>query len=172
MKAALICPGPSLSQTWHDADRYARLYAVNRAPLLIGDHVDVWCFNDWQIFEQYQLEYKPRVMTTGTCLDHLMRHGKCMAGYRVSVIDGLKSPEPATWRLYTKTSAMVFAASEDCRELHIYGDDMQGDIDADGYRDDRNNRTDERWHSEAAITHIVETWMRSQGIKVVRHGIA
>lgn len=171
MKAAVLCPGPSLARTWAGGE-YALTIGVNRAPVLAKGRLDVWAFSDGHVFWEHAPGYPVRILLTRCAEQRIDRKGHHDRLYRYAreyVEDLERTPDlDLGWRIYTKPIAMVYAYTKGAKTIDLYGDDMAGDRDADGLTDPRNNRDAKRWGRERQITSNLTTWLWRHGVSVNR----
>ena len=167
MKAALLCPGPSLL-AFNEAPRYDLTIGVNRAVLAFP--CDWWAVQDWQLFGDTHPDGNPAVFTTLDCMEAIRRHG---GSYRLAhrllryIADVyFYEPAPDYWALYTATAALILAWDQGATSITCYGCDREGVDDYDGTSRTSDNRTDERWQRESRIWRDVVIWLRDHGMRV------
>ena len=167
MKAAVLCPGPSLPKEF-DRTGYDHVIAVNRAALSTdADYIIL-----------------PDDYTLGWLTANALRRRPVIVSslhkYR-QMIDSLwialHSPflerdihwlEVPGYQWWTKslTTALVLAAWMGADEIECVGVDWKGTKDFDGFTDSSQQRTDERWTKERLMARAVVAKLAEQGVTV------
>lgn len=169
---AILCPGPSLPETWSDdTDKSAfdAVIGVNRA--VLHDTCTHWAFIDPGLYIDHRPNYKPAIMYSKLAErkidqkglhDELFRHPS-----RVTTEDmGTQCPRSLSWTLYTMVSAIVYAETLGAKTIQVFGSDHAGTTDFDGYTGKNDNRTQARWETESKITRDVIGWLEGRGVTV------
>jgi hypothetical protein len=139
MKAALLCPGPSLHKFRGHGQRYDVLIGVNRAALFVP--CDYWSICDGDVYRQVQPINRPRIWTRQSCgIVGAMVHEEHFDTY----------PPATCWTKYSAIAGMVLAHMLGVKHLDCYGCDMAGVQEFDGQplagvNRDRNRWADESW---------------------------
>lgn len=167
MNAAVLCSGPSLSQTWKGRDGYGFVAGVNRAAHR-GD-CDAWVCCDPHPVQQLPL----RLFTTQYGRDVLAGEGRTFAGGRIDVMEGYPFAPYAIdgnpWMRFSATAALIYAASQGAKQIDVYGADWKPDApDFDGVMPNFVARDTERWREEAELWNTVTRWLASRGCEVRR----
>ena len=141
--AAVLCPGPSLSETWPGSERYETVLAVNRAAELEPP--------DWLVTSRREPIW-PRgaagtFVTTG---DAPLRFAK---------------PERDCVGTHPTTAAVALAAWLGHGVIHVYGDDRAGAQRFDGTT---CNDDPARWRREGAAFSALEWNLAQVGCRVER----
>ncbi len=166
MTAALLCPGPSLCQTYPGYGGFDLVIGVNGTAA--SYRVDVWAACDYPMLRDYfgLVIGRPKVLTRDqTWTDLRGRTGLKLATTTDVLLSYVPSDKGAT--LYTATSALVFAARAGATEISVYGADMKGE---GGFKegDAGENRTEARWQSERVVFAKVVEWLAGRGVEVRR----
>jgi hypothetical protein len=180
---AVLCPGPSLSETWTTGitgSQYVCVLAVNRAAL--HDRVDVWCFNDPRVFIQTPVKYRATVLTPRTSERTIDKKGRHEDLYRHKVVnvDGIEYPMriQTGFTNYTFPTALAYCKVLGATQIDVYGNDRTSEPDFDGDMPAGCNRNPARWLVEDGIVKQTAAWLASCGITITRvtpkgrHGIA
>ena len=170
MNIAVLCPGPSLAETWPGAPAFDLTIGVNRAALI--ERVDVWAFMDREVFWRTEIDYSPLVLTTRTARQSLERRGHGERLRRGGVLDfeDLRDTYPlADGPLYTSVMAVHYAAT--LGRVWVFGADMAGLSDFDGTVRETDRRGDSRWTREREILDRLVAAMPRRVVSV-KHGIA
>lgn len=167
MTAAILCPGPSLCQTYPGYGGFDLVVGVNRVPTSYRSDVAAAC--DYPLLRDNAARFigRPKVLTRQQTWDDL----KGRTGLQLAMTtDALLSFVPAGigFSLYTATSAIAFAARIGATEISVYGADMTGTAGFDA-EDTGENRSDARWASEVVVFHKTFEWLASRGITAKRH---
>lgn len=175
MRIAVLCPGPSLTRTYPDADRaHDIVIGVNRAVLAF--RCDWWSFMDRHVFHEWRPDYPVKLFTldnVSVSTSHIEAFNAC----EVLVHPAMRTSRRCAWNTFSATSALVLAAEHlRADTVDVYGADMVGAADYDGKTDPRFNRTDKRWGKEVTIwNRTVETLLNDPALPVTRierHGNA
>lgn len=166
MTAAILAPGPSLTQTYPGYGGFDLVVGINGVPT--SYRCDVWAACDYPMLRDNcgQVIGRPKVLSRQQTWDDLRgRTGLALA----TTTDHLLTfaPPAIGFSLYTAPSAIVFAAWAGATEINVYGADMKGEA---GFRDgDKGeNRKEERWQSERVIFAKVVEWLAGRGVEVRR----
>jgi hypothetical protein len=164
MVAAVLCPGPSLPDTYPGPESYPLVVAVNRAAIEFRS--DVFACLDFPLALSLWPEVPARVwLTCAASAQSLARRHLIRTAVTVEGLDSF-CPVP-DWRLYTAPAAVVYAASEGATQVDIYGCDLRGVEDFDGVQAGEN-RTERRWARERGIWAAVTEWLAGRGVEVRR----
>ena len=172
MIVAILCPGPSLMQTWSDdGPRYDQIFTVNTAAKLVrGDWL---CAGD-KCFFRGLLGDTPRPHAgILTCPDSLTDACRWAPGMLVNTWADIpligehhRRGRPINW---TIQAALCMAAEMGARNVDLYGADGAASttpIDASGYRGE--DRTSERWAREESDLSWTRTILAELGTIVNR----
>lgn len=163
MTAALLCPGPSLAQTFDDDFAGPRV-GVNRAATAF--RCDVWAALD------YPLTRDNHEAVIGTPKWFTRRQTAADIGQRVRFRDVLIAEDLVCpvhhWDRFTATCALVLLAGMGASEVKVYGADWKpGALDWDG-AGNGEDRTADRFGIEKEIWARLLGWMAGRGISVER----
>lgn len=162
MKTAILCPGPSLCQTYPGAG-YDLVIGINRAATAFG--VDVWVASDLPLIlaEFGNVIGNPPLFTRDETLDSLIRRAYqrpiscCPFSQLACPVDG--------WQTFTACAALVLAGRLGARRIHAYGADWNDRADFDGKSPPGRRRDAGRWEQERRIWDQVVEWV---GVPVTR----
>lgn len=164
MIVAVLCPGPSLMRTWPAAVRsYDVKIGINRAVLAV--RCDWWSIMDRHVLANYSPDY-PIKFYIGKGFQYQHSDAPKLEGRER--VDPEQFGEPFTtcrymnddgrvikcgaWNSFSTTRAIVAAAwHQRAAEIDIYGADMMGVADYDGFTCPADNRKAARWAKERAI---------------------
>lgn len=165
MRAALICPGPSVFQTF-DPDHPGVKLAVNRAALWFA--ADHWAANDLPLIEQIGRSVlgQPQLWCNHDTADSLRRKENRW-GKLASAFSSLHCPVPA-WHLYTAPAALVVAAHLGATRIDVFGADWTDAPDADGEMPPSCRRDPSRWEQERAIWFEIVSRLQASDVRVNR----
>ncbi len=154
MRAALLCPGPSMKLTWGaaDAGSFDTIIAVNLA-MIYEPRAHWWCAGDWDTLKLFPGD--PKV---GICsiVDALRVAPKEMGPERWR-----KSWQLVPWELLpyragtSMPSAMGLAVYLQATHVTVFGDDKAGFTDASGTGEAIRQRGPDRWAAEAAVANEI-----------------
>lgn len=142
LKVAVLCPGPSLAQTWPKGERrdgYDLVIAVNNA----AEHApcDWWSAQDHGPLKTYAGEPSVGICTSGSNEESLMGDRpwlpKAISNDRLDELHVLAShklvhedaPRKGGW---STVNAIILAARLGAKTIDLYGDDKTGDTYFDG----------------------------------------
>jgi len=177
MIAALLCPGPSMLQTflpWVEQHGWPELaIGVNRAAL--GVPLDWWAIQDnglWTKISEDALG-EPRVIAC----DALAATVRTWRGNKAVGCDVLRNYCPIRcegWGNYTSTLALTYAAFLGASTIHVFGNDRAGQLDWDGVEGGLierkvSHRTPARWETEAKHWKSISEWMGGRGLVLNHH---
>lgn len=193
MDVSILCPGPSveLYDRNHESDRgRSYIMAVNRAILFESStfnfkKVDLWCILDWVFYRKMiaEVDVSCDLLTSHASLSQLSRQSIKHNG-KVNLVDDVTDPDPSqkidvrgspgkqfvfNWRLFTVTSAIVWAYHLGAKQITLFGADMVGAQDWDGYSDELYVRDENRWvNSEQTLIESLSDWLASRGVTLCR----
>lgn len=167
MKTAVLCPGPSLSQTFTNRDAYQVVAGVNRA--VHRAPCDVWVSLDPSPFEAIPLRW----FTTESTLHNLRASGRTFSGEHVETVEPLFGQVPsdmggACWNSFSSTAALVAMFLRGAKSIDVYGYDATNAPDFDGAALHSNQRGADRWANEAQVWGVVTKWLAERGCVVNR----
>ncbi len=147
MKVAILCPGPTLLDTWKVGNRdYDLVLAVNRAAEV--GLCDWWVAGDWICLKQYPGRPQVGICSQADCI-RIVKSGE------LKTINPLPNPcEYAEWeklpfqRNYSSIAAIGLAIKLGATDVSFYGDDKEGDKSFDGQIAEQ--RGEGRWVEERA----------------------
>jgi hypothetical protein len=174
MRAAILCPGPSLARALPlladgRAGEYALTLAINRAAAAWP--ADFWVMLDAATFGQCEPQGEPRIVTDAAEWVRVLETHPEAARFRVLFEDGIDPAPPSiNWFNYSSIAAAVLAKSEGATEIVLFGNDLAGIADWDGVTDvgQPRNRCDARWAKERAIWQDVGEWMASEDVTLTK----
>jgi hypothetical protein len=180
MKVAILCPGPSIR--FFRGGAYSQLIGVNRAVLLY--RCDWWAVSDRQIiFQAFDdgIDYQPKIFTRSDNKKHMAASGRPVVREYFNQCHKKWYEDPdlkprfqnvgehkCNWPLFTATAAIVLAKRLGAKQIDIYGADMRGTRDFDGFEGEGYNRTEDRWDTERTILNRLTAWMADHGTTIRR----
>lgn len=167
MKTAVLCPGPSLSQTFKTRDGYGCVAGVNRA--VHRANCDLWVSLDPSPFEAIPLHW----FTTESTLHNLTHSGRTFSPGQVTTVEPLFEKVPSdvggeTWNSFSSTAALVAMFLRGAKTIDVYGYDATNAPDFDGASLHTNQRGESRWAREAEVWAAVTKWLAERGCVVNR----
>lgn len=167
MKAAVLCPGPSVNQTWKSRDGYECVAGVNRA--VHRAPCDLWVSLDPTPFEQLPVHWFTSEATART----LKGCGRALTGGAIDEVERHFDTIPhdmggAAWCTFTSTAALVAMFLRGAKQIDVFGYDATNAPDFDGASLHTNNRNADRWDHEATCWRIVTKWLEEHGCTVTR----
>lgn len=161
MKAAILCPGPSIAKTWKPemADEFDVVLGVNRAAML---GCDWWVSGDWMYLKS--VIATPRV---GFCtIRDVVRI--LIDGSLIPRLTPITAVQCIAWedlpfqRSYSVVAALGLSCHLGATEVTVFGDDKEGAADFDGTIGE--NRGDSRWEEEISCMNAGIEFLNSRGI--------
>lgn len=147
MRAAILCPGPSLARTWTSGLAYDVRIAVNRA--ILHETCHWWSVGDWTTAQDIAGRPTNGIVSQDDTI-RFIRGGSLIPADRTPPQllkwSELPTPNPA----YSMIAALGLAAHLGATDVDIYGDDKSGEKDWDGHTAGKN-RGDERWARERTV---------------------
>lgn len=184
---AIINPGPSVSQYYEDSlfEKFDRVYAVNRASKDYRCHFV--CMLDHYTYGMWEGGFRSEELTILTSRERTWKRTISqfpeLAVYPVEFRNVIKlrlehepkpgkRPQPIGWSRKSFLTAVVHAAAQGAEIIHVYGCDMGGTIDYDGYTNSRQNRNDRRWRRELnSMQALIQELPKQTALKkVIRYG--
>lgn len=172
MKAALLCPGPSLA-TYQPAGADLTV-GVNRAATRFA--CDAWVCGDPPLIQQVgeQVTGLPLLITSvdghqvyrdfPRDFGKPLWRGECLCWTAAMEF----CPHEYNWVMFSATAALVYCGFCGATGVDVYGADWSGTADFDGVQAGKN-RSEERWKLERGIWRAIVGWMGERGITVNRH---
>jgi hypothetical protein len=168
MKAAILCPGPSLQRAIIDG--HDLTIGVNRAAAFTS--CDVWAAGDIPMLTDHRPKVigSPELLTAANTAAYLRDHATAWPGKVTEFEDlfGFLDPHALPWTLFTFTASIVFAAWRGATEIDVHGCDWRGLEDFDGWAQ-AGNRSDERWKLESQIYARLADTLAGRGVTVRRN---
>lgn len=175
MKAAILCPGPSLEK-FPGRDGFDLLIGVNRAATKIA--VDVWACGDWPLQQQvYENVIGSPILFTALNSSETILHGFTDAPQRhpcvpwrgevrifENIDPGIKSVD---WDFFTFNAAIGYAVVAGANQIKAFGADWSGTKDFDGV-EAGNTRTIDRWQLERWMFAEMKKELAQRGISLER----
>ena len=166
MTAAIICPGPS----WVHHQPADLTIGVNRAAIFV--QCDVWCACDLpRIMESGQeVKGRPLLLTQTATINAMTKALVPWPGGSecLDTLPGMKGTK-ALARIYSATSAIIYAADRGAKTITLYGADWTGTRDADGVAAGAN-RGEQRWKDEERIFRMLQRELAKDGCTLTRYG--
>lgn len=184
MRAAILCPGPSLQHYLYARPDYDVTVGVNRAVTVA--RCQWWSCTDWEPFTWFTpiegtapVKFAPEI-NRRRYLYHVgipeAEHGKpehCKGWLlHEEIAYGARPttcPRKGKWRCFSSLSALVLAEWLGATEIVMYGADMIGGDDFDGPPAYRATRTDYRWQNEINKLSKIAAWLEESGVRFRRN---
>ena len=170
MKAAVLCPGPSLATAYKGRGDYDRVLGVNRG-VWRDPGCDWWVATDDAPFVQLPMRW----WTMRHTADILRGTGRTLTGGTIAEYETEWEAERvpyelggASWGTFTSTAALVRAYLDGAKQIDVYGYDATNAADFDGANLPTNTRDAQRWEHEAAVWGVVTRWLAERGCEVRR----
>lgn len=170
MKAAVLCPGPSVAQTYRGRGDYSSVIGVNRA-VWRDPACDWWVATDDGPFNQLPVKW----FTARANADTLRRIGKVMQGGTLAEYEAEWESNRvpfdlggASWGTFSMTAGLMRAYLDGAKQIDLYGYDATDAADFDGVNLPTNTRDAQRWEHEATVYRIVERWLAERGCVIRR----
>ena len=168
-RAAVLCPGPSLVETYAPREgEFQLVIGVNRAVGRFRCHS--WVMLDARTFRLVVPVGQPVIVASRAvyklaCASNpdAVRHA--FLAHR----PGLVPTDEVRWNAFGSTTAIELAARLGARQIDVFGMDMAGDKDFDGYCDDRQDRTTERWAREGRTVQELFAALAKRGVSCHRY---
>lgn len=175
LRVAILCPGPSLRETWPEGGRldgFDLVLAVNNAAEWAP--CEWWVSNDAHPLKTYQGKPSVGICTNGANAETLtgdrsylppaVTHEdldalKVVASHRLT---HEKAPRIAGW---STCSAIILAARLGARYVALYGDDKQGNAYHDGLINKGSKPS--RWERETKNQSTLVRTLGASGVEVV-----
>ena len=168
MSAAVLCPGPSLTRRLPAPGEFDVTIGVNRAVQFA--RCDYWAMLDGHTFGIVtRILGSPKLICTHGTFARLAREKP--AARALGYLDSGEISVPdhqAPWRKWTMTTAIAAAAHLGAKRIEVRGADWDGTTDWDGYHDQHQSRTPERWAREAEDFAALRTLLAGRGVRVER----
>jgi len=165
--AAVLCPGPSLRETWLGRKRYDQVIAVNEAAAVI--HEGWWLFHDAKAFRfSDAASHQLRLVSRASVLNRLAKDpglAAAIASFRGVYLADLFLPKRMP-RDFSAMGASCLAVALGATRIDMYGADWRGSASFDGC--ERGIRDAERWAIEAAVMQSLFSWLHRRFSVCVR----
>lgn len=169
MRAALLSCGPSLAAYQPD-DRHAWVIGVNRAAT--AHRCDWWSAMDAPLIVEHRawLIGDPLLWTLTETRQTVERKGISLDGLDYCRANNRYGGDIKVWGHYSATAALWLARHIGVTHLDVWGVDMAGEDDWDGYRWKYASRKPARWERERELWDQTVAALKADGIEVARHG--
>ena len=169
LRAAVLCPGPSLSP-FEDTDAHDVRIGVNRAAGAV--RCEYWVALDVHTAGITTPRGKPVVVNKPNIHRQMCDEFPCVSQLSHLSVEGLRLRRPGSekinWQRFGLTVAVVLAAELGAARIDCFGVDWCGQSDFDGFRHTRNRRTDSRWQRERRLYQQVVAALAERGVIVRR----
>ena len=157
---AILCPGPSLHQTWPAAekDQYTHVYAVNQASCYYPH--DWFCCQDTVAIEMFDPKPNKGIISTYVTWKRYHDRYACL----------IWPHAPFKHHRYTTPQAIGAASLFDPAEVHLYGADMEGSLYCDGTEHPQSHPPAERWRRETTDIQNFVRWTQLKLLRVLPTG--
>jgi len=172
MRIAVLCPGPSLRETFrpHQSGGYATLIGVNRVAKWFG--LGYWVALDHDLFDHVRPIGAPTWVVCGYERSLAIAKHPALAEltwFKKQDVQFLARPPvcPVNWSTWSETTAIVLAAQLGATEIDTYGNDWTGTADCDGW-EGAQNRKDERWQRTRTVFEGLVPILAERGVTLRR----
>ena len=169
MKAAILCPGPSLAGvTQADIGDCELVVAVNRAATYLhADYVTLldpytfgWCRDEG-------FKGKPGIVAARDIYEQMCAAFPEAEHHRFLQRKNDWLPVPGLqWFTKGLTTALVLAYVKGADQIRCYGVDWLGTEDFDGFTNGRQQREPKRWANEISLVRAVCHQLTDRGVRV------
>lgn len=164
MKAAILCPGPSLADfSGTDADI---AIGINRA--VSHYPCDFHVFLDCRAFYAAEPVNEPCLVTTRQMYRRVTRKRPEALQRLFLCRDRLTTGTAAKWGRFSVTSALILAENLGATEIECFGCDMEGTKDWDGHAFEQDRRDEKRWREERELWQQLTAYLAERGCAVRR----
>ena len=173
MRAALLCPGPSLER-YAGRDGYDLVIAVNRAATRY--ECDYWIAQDHSAYGHSHRADLPKLIGKPTWITNPSTHKATLGSHpeskRLAYIarNSIDFPSPPTWRTWSATIGLALAAWRGATHIDCYGVDWTGTKDFDGVMLPEQIRDRRRWQREINVWRGMYRRLSARGITFTRIG--
>ena len=170
MRTAILCPGPSLLESFSDEMQYDARIGVNRAVNVF--RCDYWASLDERTFEIAEPIGHPiwlcdKAMYQATCDKH-----EPARAFPHHAVEDIRTPrDPLCWHWYTFPASLVWAYEIGATSIDVYGCDWTDAPDFDGGSFPSHHRTARRWEREAGVVCGIVEWLAGKGVPVYRQSV-
>lgn len=168
MKAAILCPGPSVG-LYDAALPYDLTLAVNRAASIAP--CDWWVMLDAHTFGETAPVGFPAILCSLSTRAQVRGQWPERAAEHEFRDKGdlpREHPECGPFMGLSFLTAIWLAVDLGCQHIDCYGADWSGTADFDGHTDARNNRKPDRWATEAEKYEQLEAQLAGRGVELFR----
>lgn len=166
MIAAVLCPGPSLREFDGNAGQYDVVIGVNRAAAAYL--CDYYVALDARSYEMGKPLGEPVIVTVAHAWAELLNKHPGLSGRRSMVYSDAGKDIKSTFGAFSSTAALVLARYLGANLVHVFGADMGGVQDYDGWTDERNRRDAMRWAKESRQWEALTGELAALGTTVIR----
>lgn len=166
-RAAILCPGPSLTATWPGENKYDIVIAVNRAANIAT--ANYWVTLDPRTWSISKPLGNPTIVCAKNNYKLICRRdplAECHSHLKHK--PGEIPSEVIRWPRFGATVALELSYRLAATEVDCYGVDMAGVADFDGYHDGKQVRSAARWNGEREIWDALTDELTARGVKVRR----
>lgn len=167
MKAALLCPGPSLAEYRHGD--HAIIAGVNRAVSVAP--CDFWVLLDDRPFHSAAPIGEPCIVTSGAIHRRLCRKQLIQATRPFIDRSQLVVESDMPWGRFSSTNALILLENLGATSIDCFGVDMAGTLDWDSFGHAQDKRDEKRWNEEAGLWKNMTDYLASRGCEVTRMGV-
>jgi len=167
-RAAILCPGPSLTAFDDRAGHDVRI-GVNRAAEAY--RCDYWVALDAHTFGMCEPVGRPVLVCRTATYTKMCRRWPAAGEFEHLATNRLPGPRTRSklrWRAYSATTALVLAAHLRSGSVDCWGVDWAGRADFDGYTHPRQRRDGRRWDRERKIWTALCDLLAADGVTVAR----
>lgn len=177
--AAIVSCGPSAANLYTADIGYDLIIGARDRPAHV--RCDWWVFVDWQVFVEYEPIGRPIAVVPQPTIQSMGNHNpeqwERFQSYPKMYVESGDQPilqNKRRWFSWSGTAALGLAwklakaqGLESGAQLHLYGYDLIGAVDAAG-KVDENNRSLRRWSAERELTAELIESCEDVGWEVIR----
>ena len=162
----MLCPGPSLASFDGCCSDYDITIGVNRAASAYA--CDYYVALDAKSYEMAAPLGEPVIVTVKHSLAEMCQRHPELTGRAWMPYSDAGCDIASNFGAFSSTAALVLAHHLGASTVHVYGADMAGEADFDGYENPQNRRDALRWAKEARQWVALVDELAGKGTRVVR----
>lgn len=171
MIASVLCPGPSLPQTFDAARPCGLIVGVNRA--VTAYRCDAWAALDDRVLIEYWQERRgePLIVTRQPSVVKLAEHLRDVPPPHKTV-ESMLAIYKASWSIWSMTVGVMYAIVSGADLVRVHGADFNGILDFDGhkypwrYDTPEQTRTPAKWQQQQDALIQIADYAKAVGSRV------
>ncbi len=167
MKAAVLCPGPSVQQ--FTPDGFDVIVGVNRT-------VGLFACSFWCLLDHYTYDLLPPIGKPTICCHAAIYRGMTQAYPAAKEhphipIESIEVEHNLVkWRTWSASCAIIVAFWKGATAIHCWGMDWTGSKDWDGFTHSKHRRSEKRWTCERKLFGEIKDMLEARGCTLIREG--